>query len=303
MTVETTQTDRTGPPGRTGPAAATGAPAPGAARTGDALLDAVSAGVRLFDLGRPLRIGMPQSPNHPPFWHTLPRRHGDSYRDDGMSAANDLISLGTHVGTHIDALAHVSVDDRLHDGSDALRSQAGGRFRTGAIDELPPLVGRGVLLDVPAALGLTALEPGYEITPADLDLAVKRQETPLRPGDVVLIRSGWGRRWDDREAYIGHDTGVPGVGEAGARWIGAQRVRLAGADTIAFERLAAGAGHSLLPAHRVLLVEHGINLIEAMALEELAEAEVHEFTLVLAHLPIVGATGSPVRPLALVTAG
>ncbi|GGM08647.1 MULTISPECIES: cyclase family protein [Micromonospora] len=273
-----------------------------AERGGDLLLDAVLAGVRVFDLGRPLRIGMPQSPNHPPFWHTLPRRHGDSYRADGMSAANDLISMGTHVGTHIDALAHVAVDDRLHGGGDAKQAQTGGRFDSGAIDQLPPLVGRAVLLDVPAALGVATLEPAYEITPADLDRAVERQGTPVRPGDVVLIRSGWGSRYDDRDAYIGHHTGVPGVGEAGAQWIAAQRARLAGADTIAFERLSAGAGHALLPAHRVLLVEHGINLIEAMALEELAAAEVHEFTLILAHLAIVGATGSPVRPLAVVGA-
>lgn len=292
MTVETAPT---GPAGSTPDVATT----PGGRRC-DLLLDAVAAGVRVFDLGRPLRIGMPQSPNHPPFWHTLPRRHGDSYRSDGMSAANDLISLGTHVGTHIDALAHVSVDGRLHDGVDALQAQAGGGFTTGAIDTLAPVVGRGVLLDVPAALGVPVLEPAYEITPEDLDRTVAHQGTPVGAGDVVLIRSGWGSRYDDREAYIGHASGVPGVGADGAHWLAARRVRMAGADTIAFERLAAGSGHSLLPAHRVLLVEHGINLIEAMALEELAAAGVREFTIVLAHLNIVGATGSPVRPLAVV---
>jgi kynurenine formamidase len=272
----------------------------GRTKYADPLLAAVTAGVQVFDLGRPLKIGMPQSPNHPPFWHTLPRRHGDAYRSDGTSAANDLISLGTHVGTHIDALAHVSLDDRLHGGADAKEAQVGGRFTSGSIDELPPVVGRGVLLDVPAALDLTELEPGYEITPDDLELAVERQGTPVTEGDVVLLRSGWGRRWDDRDAYIGLATGVPGVAEAGAKWLAAKRVRLVGADTIAFERLEAGAGHALLPAHRVLLVESGINLIEAMALEELAEHGVHEFTIVLAHLEIAGATGSPVRPLALV---
>ena len=75
-----------------------------------------------------------------------------------------------------------------------------------------------------------------------------------------------------------------------------------GADTIAFERLAPGGGHALLPAHRVLLVEHGIYIIEALDLEELAAAGVHEFIFVLSPLPIVGATGSPVRPLAVVAA-
>ena len=69
----------------------------------DALLDVVRDGVRIFDLGRPMFVGMPQSPNHPAYWHTMPRRHGDRLRADGSSAANDLIVTGTHVGTHIDS--------------------------------------------------------------------------------------------------------------------------------------------------------------------------------------------------------
>lgn len=91
------------------------------------LLDVVQGGLRTVDLGRQLRVGMPQSPNHPQFWHTLPRRHGDMVRADGGSAANDMITTGTHVGTHIDALAHVSQDGKLHGGADAGASCLGGK--------------------------------------------------------------------------------------------------------------------------------------------------------------------------------
>jgi len=268
-----------------------------------ALLAAVEAGVRVYDLGRRLTIGMPQSPNHPPFWHALPRRHGDAVRPDGGSAANDIITMGTHVGTHIDAFSHVSQDGRLLDGSDAADAGRGGRYPDLGAHTIAPIVRRGVLLDVPAALGLTdGCEPGYEITPADLSAAADRQGTPLRPGDVALIRSGWGRLFDheDRTRYIGHTTGVPGVGEAGATWLADQGVHAVGADTIAFECLPPGAGHSVLPAHRVLLVERGVYIIETMALEELAADNVHEFLFVLSPLAIFGATGSPVRPLAVV---
>lgn len=266
----------------------------------DRLLDAVRAGYRTYDLSRPYRIGMPQSPNHPPFWHALPRRHGDMVRDDGGSAANDLIVLGTHVGTHIDALAHVSHEGRLHGGVDAAGAQVGGRFGELGIEVFAPRLVRGLLLDVPRALGLEVLEPGREITPDDLEVTVASQGVEPEPGDVLLVRSGWGRRWDEGAAYVGHASGVPGVGEAGAVWLADRSPDAVGADSIAFERLAPGAGHALLPAHRVLLVERGINIIETLALEELAAAGVHEFTLVLAPLPLVGATGSPVRPLALV---
>jgi kynurenine formamidase len=267
----------------------------------DALLEALGQGVRIYDLGRAYEAGMPQSPNHPMYTHALVRRHGDKVRGDGGSAANDIIVLGTHVGTHVDALAHVSQEGRLHGGRDAMTEQQGGRFLAGGVHEVDPMVCRGVLLDVPAALGLDVLPPAFEITPDHLATTVKHQSTELGPGDVALVRSGWARRWPDRDAYIGEESGVPGVGEPGACWLAERRLRAVGADTIAFEHLPAGAGHALLPGHRVLLVESGINIIETMDLEQLAADGVHEFAFVLAPLRLVGATGSPVRPLAVVS--
>jgi kynurenine formamidase len=267
----------------------------------DALLDVVRRGVRIFDLGRPMFGGMPQSPNHPAYWHTLPRRHGDVVRADGGSAANDLIVTGTHVGTHIDALAHVSHDGRLHGGADAVEAGAGGRYQDHGVHTIEPIVRRGVLLDVAAVHGLPSCEPGYEISPEDLSAAEKWAGVTVEAGDVVLVRSGWGRFFDSGpEAYLGMATGVPGVAEAGAMWLAERRVHAAGADTIAFERLVPDAGHTLLPAHRILLVDSGIYIIETLALDELAQAQVYEFTLVLIPLNLVGATGSPVRPLALI---
>jgi kynurenine formamidase len=274
----------------------------GPAKPADRLLEALRQGVRIFDLGRPYEVGMPQSPNHPVYTHALVRRHGDKVREDGGSAANDLIVLGTHVGTHIDALAHVSHGGRLHGDRDAAAEQRGGRFMTGGIHDVAPIVCRGLLLDVPATLGLDACAPAFEITPDHLSATVERQGTEVREGDVVLVRSGWAQRWSDREAYIGAESGVPGCGEAAARWLAERGVRAAGADTIAFEHLPAGAGHAVLPAHRVLLVESGVNIIETMDLEQIAAEGVHEFTFMLSPLHLVGATGSPVRPLAVVAA-
>lgn len=269
----------------------------------DPLLTVVQQGVRIVDLGRPMFVGMPQSPNHPQYGHTLPRRHGDMVRADGGSAANDLVVTGTHVGTHIDALAHVSHDGKLYGGADAVEAGRGGGFLEHGVHTIVPMVCRGVLLDVPGALNVPACGPGYEITPDDLDAAEHRAGVQVVEGDVVLVRSGWGQRFaDGAEAYTGRSTGVPGVSEAGARWLAERRVRAAGADTIAFERLSPGAGHALLPAHRVLLVESGIYIVETLALEELAAVGAAEFTFVLIPLNLRGATGSPVRPLAVLAA-
>lgn len=266
----------------------------------DGLLKIVQDGIRIFDLGRQMFAGMPQSPNHPEFFHALPRRHGDSYRDETDSAANDLLITGTHVGTHIDALAHVSHADLLHGGIPVSEAMEHGKFVQHGVHTIVPMVCRGVLLDVPACLGVEGCSPGYEITRCDLDATVARQGVVVRPGDVVLIRSGWGVRFaEGREAYLGKESGVPGVGEDGAHWLAEHKVRAAGADTIAFERIAPRGGHASLPAHRVLLFEAGIYIVEALDLERLARERVYEFTFILVPLNILGATGSPVRPLAV----
>jgi kynurenine formamidase len=268
--------------------------------TGTDELLAAASGAHVFDLARPYLAGMAQSPNHPPFRHALDRRHGDRVREDGGSAAADIVMMGCHVGTHVDAIGHVSHDGLLHGDVDAAEAQRGGRFDELGIDAMAPFVGRGVLLDVPAALGIARLDGGQEIDVDTLERTAQAQGTPVGDGDVVLVRSGWGQLWDDPAAYVGSESGVPGVGEEGARWLADHQPAAVGADTIAFECLAAGAGHASLPAHRVLLVEHGINIVETLDLEGLAAAAAHEFLLVLAPLPVVGATGAPVRPIAVV---
>lgn len=266
----------------------------------DQLLSVIDAGFDVFDLGRPLVAGMAQSPNHPRFQMALQRRHGDTSRADGSSAANEIIVTGGHVGTHIDALCHVSYRGELYGHISAAEAQSTGRFSVLGIETIPPMICRGILLDVPATLGVAACAPGYEITPDDLEATVERQGVAPVDGGVILVRSGWGSHFSDGDRYLGHSTGVPGPGEPGARWLSAYLPRAVGADTIAFERLAPAAGHALLPAHRHLLVEAGIHIVETLNLEELAAKQVYTFGFVLVPLPIVGATGSPVRPLALV---
>jgi kynurenine formamidase len=221
-------------------------------------------------------------------------------RPDGGSAANDIIVMGTHVGTHIDALAHVSHDGVLHGGGDAAAAQRGGRFDELGVHAVAPFIGRGVLLDIPAVRGGDRLAAGEEVTVEDVTAAEALLPRPIAPGDGVLLRTGWGANWELGDPYVGKDTGVPGPGPAAAEWVATRRPAFVGADTIAFERIPSGAGHAVLPVHRILLVEHGINIVETLALEELAGGGHREFVLILIPLPLLGATGSPVRPLAIV---
>lgn len=264
-----------------------------------ALLDAVAGGLRTVELGQPLFTGMPCSPNHPGFRMTLIRRHGDMVRPDGGSASNEILVTGGHVGTHVDALAHVSHDGCLHGGIDAAEAQVGGVHTQHGAERIPPMITRGVLLDVAATRGVDVLDPGQGVTADDLAAAAERAGAEPGRGDVALVRTGWARHFADAPTYLGQADGVPGVTEDGARWLAEREVVAAGADTTAFEQIPPGAGHRVLPVHRILLVEHGIHIVEHLALEEASAAGLGEFLFVMAPLRIVGGTGSPVRPVAV----
>src|SRR3546814_3339619 len=148
----------------------------------------------------------------------------------------------SHVGTHVDALCHISQDGRLHGGVDAAHAQTGGKFQAHGAETIEPIVGRGVLIDVFAALGAHVAAPGYEITRHDLEQTVDRLGIEVRRDDVVLIRTGWGRRWDDHDAFLDWQGGLPGPGtEAIERLVGSAP-KVVGSDTIAFENLAPGKG-------------------------------------------------------------
>lgn len=255
-------------------------------------------GLDAIDLSHAWFPGMPASPNHPPYLFTLARRHGDATRDDGTCTADELIVLSGHTGTHIDALGHASHEGRLHGELDAGTAQAGGRgLRELGIETVPPLVCRGVLLDVAGARGVACLAPGEEVTPADLESAEARAGTRVTAGDAALIRTGWGRHWPDPERFVGAASGTPGPGPAAADWLVDRGVALTGDDTLAYEVIRPDG--NVRPVHGRLLVDAGIYIMEALNLEELAAAGPGTFLLVVAPLRLVGATGSPVRPLAL----
>ncbi len=257
---------------------------------------------RVVDLAQPMRTGMPQSPNHPRFRMVIERRHGDMIREDGGSAANEVILTGGHVGTHVDALGHVSQDGYVYGRVEAAGIQSHKGLAQLGIETFKPYVGRGVLLDVTAVHGVDVLPPGYEVTPDDLEAARRKAGVELRGGEAVLIGTGWSREWDRPARFMGEEGGAPGPGPDAARWLVEQGASVVGGETIAFEQIAAGRGHATLPVHRILLVEAGVHIVETMRLTELIAAGAPEFLLVLNPLPVVGATGAPVRPLAVLAA-
>ena len=258
------------------------------------LLAAV-ASARVYDLAQPYYPGMPHHPNHPPFLFGLNKKHGDYVARNGSSSASEGLARGGHVGTHIDALCHFSCGGKLHGGQAAaeVQSYAGGLERL-TVDSIAPILRRGVLLDIAGQAGTDALPADFEITPKHLEAAAAAHGVDIRSGDVVLLRTGWARFWDDAARFIAQVRG-PGPGEAGARWLSGHGVFAAGSDTVAFEKLP----DSNMPVHVHLLVECGIHIIECLNLEQLAAEHRHSFLFIATPLKIRGGTGSPIRPLAL----
>ncbi|MGE5568250.1 MAG: cyclase family protein [Rhodospirillales bacterium] len=255
-------------------------------------------GARAYDLAQPWFVGMPHYPSHPPFLFSLSKKHGDYVAPGGVSSASEAIALGGHVGTHMDALCHYSCGGMLHGGvaADGVQSYSEG-LRHLSIDIVGLVLRRGVLLDIAGLEGVEALPVDYTITPECLDAAVRAQNVEIRRGDVVLLRTGWGRFWNEPARYIAEVRG-PGPEAAGARWLSERGIYAAGSDTVSFERVPAPS----MPVHVHLLVESGIHIIESLNLEEVARERVHTFLFVAAPLKIRGGTGSPLRPFAVAPA-
>ena len=265
------------------------------------LLEAVAKGTRMFDLGVPMQAGMAAAPANVPFSMALSRRHGDTDpTGQGGSGSNAVIITGDHVGTHIDALCHAAYKGVICGGIAVADAMYGGKFIKHGAETIKPMVCRGIFLDIPALKSKSRLDAGYGVTDKDLEEALG--DTPLNEGDVVLIRTGWIQLYSDAEAFLGSTTGTPGCDASGGKWLAAHKVRAAGGDTIAFEQSQLGPNFRKRPCHGILLWENGIHIIEVLDMEELAREKVKEFMFVLSSLKLVGATGSPVRPLAVVQA-
>lgn len=247
---------------------------------------------RIIDLAQPWHPGMPHWPTHPPFTHALSKLHGEVVLPGGASSAADAISLGTHTGTHMDALGHFSCSGHFHAGVPVEGNQDYSRgINAHSIDLVPPILRRAVLIDVAALASLDPLPPDFDIGPEFLRNVV------IHPGDIVLFRTGWARYWSDPGRFI-NNLHIPGITLAAARVISSRRAFAAGADTVAFERTP-----SNMEVHAHLLVDSGIYIIECLNLEEIAASGAAEFILAAAPLKIRHATGAPVRPFAILPGG
>jgi kynurenine formamidase len=259
-------------------------------------------GATVYDLEQPRYHGMPIYPSHKPgYFYALHRRHRDGYtpaENGPRSGASGVLTMMEHAGTHIDALCHQSCGMKLFGEVPAESVETSAGFTKLGVETVPPLLGRGVLLDVAGWKGVARLPDKYAATGDDLNACANAEGVDLRAGDVLLVRTGFDTLWHDETAYLR----AAGVAKSGTLWAAEHGVVAVGADNMSWDvpdERDSETGATLF-AHLYLLPQKGIYIIENVNLQRLAAERRWEFAFIGIPLKLNGATGSPLRPLALV---
>ncbi len=268
---------------------------------------------RMVSLAATRFPGMPLFPGHPPFQvlnYRTPRgirvtgaQPWGPVNDAGLGYMAEYVMATSHSGAHMDALAHMTVDDDMHwyGGGNADEHLTDFGPVHGDASKMPPFFTRGVLIDAPAFRGVDCLPKGSPIDAAEMDAICAAQGVEVGPWDVVVIRTGYMGLWPDAERMAEHKTAGPDV--SAARWMLDRGVIAAGSDTETFEVQPApdpGPEGNPQPVHTALLIEKGVYIMESLDLEELARQRIYEFLFVALPVKIRGATGSMVDPIAVI---
>jgi kynurenine formamidase len=250
----------------------------------------------VIEIGHVLRPGIPLQATRQFNFHTKRTAMNPEANQRGSNEELVTTELG-QVGTQFDGFAHQTHGDSLYNCFKVSETATRTGFTKLGIEKVGALMTRGVLIDVAALKGVETLPDSYEITPEDLQQALQKQNLKLEPGDAVIIHTGWGRLWGKENAR--YMTRSPGIGVAAGEWLVKQDPMLLGADNIPVEVAPPKDPKLSGPIHQMMLVVHGIHLLENLKLDELAAKRVHEFAFVIQPLKLQGATGSTVAPIAI----
>lgn len=267
--------------------------------------EGVLAATRLVRTGKTYSLAIPTTPDTPAL---APRSFRMTVVQPGQVAGmtlgpskssynDDIIDAWVAVGTQIDGLGHVGIDNVYYNGNKAADFVTVTGLKKLAIDGLPPFVTRGVVLDMAGYLGVERVKEGVAFNRTQLEGAAKRQGVQIRRGDVVLLHTGW-------LSLIGQDnkrfsTGEPGLGLDGARWLTDIGVVAVGADNWAVEVLPNEPGNEAFDVHQHLLARNGTYILEYIRTDELVKDRAWEFMFVLGVPKFAGGVQAVINPVAI----
>lgn len=254
----------------------------------------------VLDLGSVLSKDMPFGNGNlflGPYRLTRYRRSADLVRGidlAGTSFSTEVVTGALHAGTHFDAFCHVQLDGRVYGGATAEEAEGDFGWRAMGMETVAPIVTRGVFLDIAGDRGVAWLPDGEEITLDEVQAAVARRGVTIESGDAILIRTGKMRQYDDPAAF---EAGQPGLGVDAAIWLYEQGMAVLAADNTSVEPQPVVNWTRNL--HVEMLYRRGVHLLEWIDLEPLRAAEVVTCCFICSPLKLQGATGSWVRPMAI----
>jgi kynurenine formamidase len=264
------------------------------------------AAARLVKTGKVYSLGITVStttPAYPPrtcsIYIVQPGQTGAA---TGLGSTNttyndDILTCWTGIGTQLDGLGHIGVGDRYYNGNKWGEFADIGGLKKLGVDKLPPMVARGVLLDMAGYLGVDVVKEGTAFNRAEIDGAARKQGIEIRQGDVVIFHTGWLSLIDkDPKRYA---SAEPGIGREGARYLVSKGVVAVGADTWAVEAIPFEQGAGIFEVHQILLPMSGTFILENINTAELVKDKAWEFMFVLGQNKYQGAVQSMINPVAI----
>jgi kynurenine formamidase len=267
--------------------------------------DKVLEAAKLIKTGKTYALGVPtgpDSPAYPPRFYSMTILQlgdgtGTALGANKLTGNDDLMYTWMGVGSQIDGLGHIGIDHVYYNGTkanDFVNNKGLTKFST---HELPPIVTRGVLLDMAEFYGKHMLEAGTAFNEKEIKAAMAKQGVSIGKGDVVLFHTGWLNKADtDKAAYM---KGEPGPGVGGAKYLASLGVVAVGSDSWGVEAIPFEEEGQMFPVHQELLTKNGIYILETMDTRALAKDDAFEFLFVLGQPKFVGSVQAIINPVAI----
>jgi len=269
-------------------------------------LKLVSTG-ELYELGYVYEQGMPMFGNRS-YTMYLPAK-GSPGGDNRIVGNEEFLSTQIgQVGTQFDGLGHIGQEivnenketrQVFYNGFTSQQMDSPQGLQKLGIEHVKPIITKGLVIDIAGYKGVARLPNGYEVTVEDVLGALDDQgisTDKIQAGDALLFRFGWSSLWEKPDAY---NTNPPGIGIEVAKWIAGKQITVIGSDSWATEVVPNPEPDLIFPVHQELLMKNGIFNIENMYLDELVADKVNEFLFIVTPIRFKGATGSPIRPIAI----
>ncbi|MEN8798630.1 MAG: cyclase family protein [Flavobacteriaceae bacterium] len=262
---------------------------------------------KVYELGQVYEEGMPLYGSRS-YSMILPSK-GAAWADNKLVGNDEFLATQIgQVGTQFDGLGHIGqevemengkVEYVFYNGYTAREMDAYNGLQKLGIEHVKPIITKGILIDIAGYKNVDRLPNSYEVSLEDVLGALHRQGIPegsIAPGDALFFRYGWSSLWDNPDDY---NVNPPGIGLEVARWVAEKKASMVGSDSWCTEVIPNPVPGQAFPVHQELMMRNGIYNLENMTFDALMEDEIDQFLFIVTTLRFKGATGSPVRPIAI----